>query len=1372
MPTYEELLVGMQAKQEAQTFELNGMLSGQNYDEVLKQFGRGPVGEESKGPQPLPGELVVPMKPSGEGVSESTSQFFKDMLTFPYGVAADTRDTLMLLDESAKQVSEWTGLGYGGLFKSLAAFVSPPADYAPEGLSRKIVDGIGRGLSQMALIALGAKAGVSPTVYFAGRGATEEGLAEGPTGALKGGIKGALLGKIFEGTALLPRGIHAPTLGGVFALLAASEGASGEDVAAAFGVGIGLGLGGGGRGLTKQSRRYEKLKSKLAKAGIDESRMLEMIDIPKEEWIGSIGKESGLSPAELKTLGYLADVKQGKASTADIRDMLERLGYRDEDVARLMKESPTVEHAEKEVVRTLKTLGFGETVISEMLLKARRPPGPRRFTVEESPYETRLPSVVGQKIEGVEGEVVGKVPRSQEGVALGTPVQQPIMERPVVRKGLIEEAGEATVLRPPGEGPVRTEPPVEARITPRQYQEQGPERTVHEDWNKANSPRFVFEGAGDILREFQKEYNDPGYIGEKLGRIREFIDGEESGRVHPDDSLGAAQRHAPDKLARLLEQYKNQPTETAQQTLAKDAVVALLEGRFGEARRLYDEIGKWADTKAETDFVPKQPDLGKPTGELSPGSMVATEYGLGKVIRAPEAGKVWVRLDKYVELPPPRADDPAQARRSVMKLDVSEVRSTEPPEGGVTLSFMGSQQMFNLFFKRVASKIKGRNPSVRQDILDLAQGKIVSHRSKPTSTGGRRWYPPVREMQLQALQMLKDIPHQVMNYAFETPMRTFERMGEMSKDLFYYPIRDADHAIVSEARKTMKWVKDLKGALPRRSSRRIMEYAIAQQPRGLAILQAQGVQQVPRLTPQETRVYDVLRDKFEDFYVRINGARTASGLPRMPYVNNYFTFMHMVGFMARQGVSPVFAKPQMMNKFVQLANTGFRFAKPRARKLANEYKMQMDAFGVFEQYMHKALEHIHKGPVISQLRQFLLTLTLPNKGKWSLVKQAPRTWSWLNEWLNFQAGKPVPSTFGNVRVPEWFEAHFLRRLNNNLAFSFLSFNLRSSLIQFSALRNAFPVVGAKHVAYGIGSLMSPEARRFVMKNSKHLPARDFDVAATDMVDIIKAGKFGKVKVKIGSIGTTPLRLLDLETSRITWMAAFRHGTKDLNMTERAAFRYADDIVVRTQASAAKSDITPFQRSSLGRSAALFQTFVLNDWNFLTKDILKLHDPNRVTKDVVKKLASYIIATTAMNVLYEDLLGLTSPYPSPIRAVLDELEGGGDVGDMSYALFKELIEPFPIVGGGIRYSSSPFGASAGFVGDVAAKFSGAPMAKPGLELLLKGAGIPGTAQVAKMIKAKGRGEGPLGIVLGQYEKPPKARKKVKGALGGLGGIGGL
>jgi ElaB/YqjD/DUF883 family membrane-anchored ribosome-binding protein len=159
------------------------------------------------------------------------------------------------------------------------------------------------------------------------------------------------------------------------------------------------------------------------------------------------------------------------------------------------------------------------------------------------------------------------------------------------------------------------------------YQQSFPEKTVHEDWNKANSPRWVFEAAGDILREFTKTHPDQFYLNEKIKRVERFVVNSRMNKIHPDDSLEAAVKHEPKKLKKLTAQYRKQPTQTKQQKKAKELILAMLTGKFRKAHKHLGNIKEMTDAEGIMLEV-KTPEFKKWFGK----SMVVDPFGVPKVL--------------------------------------------------------------------------------------------------------------------------------------------------------------------------------------------------------------------------------------------------------------------------------------------------------------------------------------------------------------------------------------------------------------------------------------------------------------------------------------------------------------------------------------------------------------------------------------------------------------------------------------------------------------------------------------------------------------------------------------------------------------------
>ncbi len=232
-------------------------------------------------------------------------------------------------------------------------------------------------------------------------------------------------------------------------------------------------------------------------------------------------------------------------------------------------------------------------------------------------------------------------------------------------------------------------------------------------------------------------------------------------------------------------------------------------------------------------------------------------------------------------------------------------------------------------------------------------------------------------------------------------------------------------------------------------------------------------------------------------------------------------------------------------------------------------------------------------------------------------------------------------------------------------------------------------------------------------------------------------------------------MLDMETAKATFHAAHEYAVKELGYKGKKAQRFADDITMRTQASAAPSDIAPIQRTPVGKSLSLFQTFVINEWGFLTKDVLGMKNAKVSNPQAFQRVLRYVVGATAINSFYEDVLGINSPHPTPIRAFQEALEKGEDLPSATWSATQEVAEKIPLLGGGIRYGKGITGASSEVVRDFITQRS------IKAENIAKLAGVPGTAQIAKSIRAKKRGESTYGQIVGQYTRKKKKNKRLKG-----------
>lgn len=292
---------------------------------------------------------------------------------------------------------------------------------------------------------------------------------------------------------------------------------------------------------------------------------------------------------------------------------------------------------------------------------------------------------------------------------------------------------------------------------------------------------------------------------------------------------------------------------------------------------------------------------------------------------------------------------------------------------------------------------------------------------------------------------------------------------------------------------------------------------------------------------------------------------------------------------------------------------------------------------------------------------------------------------------------------------------------------------------------------------GLMDLTNPSMVKFASKHSNVLRPREFDVHIQEAVEsIIRPGMLRKAQKGAATAGYWPLKVLDNTAAYGTWLGAYRRGKK-IGLGGEELYRYADDVVVRTQGSSIPSDVTRIQQSDLGKLATMFQTFVINEWNLVSRDILGYKSAVTPTRERVRKAINLLMAGTAANIVMEDVAGMPSPLPTPIKAY--RKFGGGVTGGLHAG--RELLTMVPGIGGSF-FSSLGTGTPGGPLGRFAveaAKQTTEPNRRA-LFLGLQALGVPGTVQLERLTGVPGRFTLPEALLGKQYEPPPPARRRRK------------
>ena len=577
----------------------------------------------------------------------------------------------------------------------------------------------------------------------------------------------------------------------------------------------------------------------------------------------------------------------------------------------------------------------------------------------------------------------------------------------------------------------------------------------------------------------------------------------------------------------------------------------------------------------------------------------------------------------------------------------------------------------------------------------------------PSGKGGDR----IDKKTFRALTHLKDLPRRIFKYKLEQPIRVF--LGDISKpaeylkeypflkDQFYDRLTDGRDTEVRQNKVLQTELKNMQKTLPKKkvSTKNIMINAIAKQEGGEDALRRQGINILPQETPEEANVYAAMRAGYEKKFNELNKARALLGIKPINKIETYFTFQRdpqAIEELIRKQLFEV--DPEIVWRTIN--EPGFEFAL--SRETEAKIPLALDAFKTYEYYMKKANQYLAVVPTIARAKLLLepIHYTIGGQEKiFTLRSECPNLANYMKSWVEYGTEKLAPSELNVIVGPT--VARTVSRINRNLAMAVLSMNIRSALIQPTQLRNTYTTLGTKDFLRGVSSLFKPNELKFAYQHSRHLQTRYNNLQIAQIIggpyDINQPGKVlrrgikgaittvGRGLQKTAEVGLWPLQILDLISAEITWSGAYKQAVAG-GLTGRRAFIYADDKTIMTQASASLHDLPPMQRTPIGKLATIFQTFVINEWNWLSHDIVGIRNKRMSGKDRALNITRLVVGTALINALFERGLRVRSPYPAPEWAIYDAITQHKKFGQIGGVLLRELAEQFPIIGGPLRYST--------------------------------------------------------------------------------------
>lgn len=654
------------------------------------------------------------------------------------------------------------------------------------------------------------------------------------------------------------------------------------------------------------------------------------------------------------------------------------------------------------------------------------------------------------------------------------------------------------------------------------------------------------------------------------------------------------------------------------------------------------------------------------------------------------------------------------------------------------------------------------------ELFDVGQGEVV----------GVSGNVPIRESLANNLSVIRDQTEDfysriITGKSWIMPaLHYMERHGKEALETFYRRIKIAEKREAVEKILIKREVKELTKGMSNKELEQLGNFFIAKSDNGLETLRKhkQIIPTIEELNGRQIALHDFVKTKFDEYFKRTNEARLFVGKEPLPYVEDYFTFFRNYDELSKQGYH-LGDNAEIFDHIMQYLHRNAPPFPHEIQRTGGTILLENNTKDVFLKYADNVIHYIHNAPAIGINRKLLEPFKVGEKTV-SIKDNAPFFYAWTNRWLDNIAGDTKSSW------PTWVERG-INKLNKNVVSAFIDFNLRVGVIQPTALVQSFAKLGPKYFSHGLVEYFKDIKSTDAITKSKVLSGAQYEQGLDVAWKMVREpGYFTKLVETVFGTQITPMRkvsrvyqggeegirlagkklttFLDFQSRLITWKGAYGKAKILLKLGEEAAINFADDTVIRTQGSGRISDLSQVQRTDLGKTLLTLQTFVVNNWSFLAKDVVGMGNPNVKTKEAFGNIFRYILGATAVNIFFEDILKTYSPFPTPIRAYIKQRKKGTSV-PMSLLVgsAKELAELAPGPGGAIRYGSSPFGPLSEMGMAAQRKIAGKPEYKSVEQILATLFGVPGTSQFVKIQKGSEANAGLLESILGKKEKEERA-----------------
>lgn len=269
---------------------------------------------------------------------------------------------------------------------------------------------------------------------------------------------------------------------------------------------------------------------------------------------------------------------------------------------------------------------------------------------------------------------------------------------------------------------------------------------------------------------------------------------------------------------------------------------------------------------------------------------------------------------------------------------------------------------------------------------------------------------------------------------------------------------------------------------------------------------------------------------------------------------------------------------------------------------------------------------------------------------------------WLLKYVNDFANPNIYKTYTEVD-------NISRKLRNNMAIAYLSFNALTVLKQAPSLGFYLRAAGPQHILGAAFQMITNPLKTIkeVEFMDPQMMVRSYNRIQEELSRMSEDTAAQRLLKKVGTMGMKPIMWMDKAITTIGWMATYNANIAK-GKTESEAAREAQRTTLETQPAGRAKDLAQAYRSSEAANWLLMFSNQLNQiWNMYTYDL-----PNSIKEHEYRKLAGIVAGIALSGISIAMLSGWRLPEDP------DDLPK-----EVVVELFKNFLSSIPIVGSNIK-----------------------------------------------------------------------------------------